>query len=418
MKRKILIVLMAVCFAAISLGQRRNARNAVQKIIQLTQPKTTGKMSFEEALSKLRNTYRFTGQPLDRSLIGQLAWAGLGNRQPAPSGQAPPPQLLQSPFPTQLFIATNEGVFFYQSLNNSLEQIMEGDVRPTLAASTTMPDPVVSSGCVILITSSVTRNTGTRTAGTRRGSATTADSTKVAMLIEAGHIAQNIQLQAVSLDQNLSSTSMSNFDARAVARVCGLPRELEVLDIVCVGYLPDSGTPGSAVSKRALIIVPSANFEDKEFFDTYNALISASIQTVVASNRVGPIRGVNGGMFEVQVRLDTLRADNFDGIIVIGGPGAAVFINDPYITTLLNDAFAKTKIIGATSLGTSVLASTGILRSGIKVTGLPSDAINIAQTGAIFTTQLVENDQRVITCIGPQGSEKFGREIADAILGK
>jgi protease I len=407
---------MAACITSACFGQRRS-RTTIQKIIQLTEPKTTGSISFQEALSKLRIVNRFTGQPLDRASLSQLAWAGLGNRITPDMTQVTLPPL-QSPLPTQLFITTNEGVFFYQPGNNSLEQIVEGDVRATLATSTAMPDSVASAGCVIVIASSVTRNTAAR-----RGAAAT-DNTRAAMLLEAGHIAQNIQLQAVCLGDNFGSIAISDFDSRAVARVCGLSRDLDVLYMVCVGYLTDQEKKGAgnssspAVSKKAAIIVPGADFEDKEFFDTFNTLTSASIQTVVASNRTGPIRGTNGGMFDARVLANQIRVDDFDGIIIIGGAGARALINDPVVLSIVNEAFNKRKIIGATSLGTAVLANAGILKSGVKVTAPLSESTNITALGGIFTGELVERDSRIITCIGPAGAVKFAREITDAILGK
>ena len=411
MKRKILLLVVLSCVTAISFGQRR-PRTVVQRIIQLTRPDTTGKMPFQEALSKLKNTYRFTGQSLDRSSIGQLAWAGVGNRQASGTNSLTPGPL-QSLFPSQLYIVTNEGVFFYQPIGNSLEQVLEGDVRASLAATATIREPIASAGCVMVVTSSVLRSTSAR----RSGPAT---ANRDAMLLEAGHIAQNIQLQAVCLDQGLGSVAISDFDARAAARVCGLPRNLEALYMICVGYLTEQDlnpepAAGMAVSKKAAIIVPSVDFQDEEFFTTLNTLTAAQIQTVVASNQIGPIRGVNKNPFDVQVRADQIRASDFDAIIIIGGPGARAFINDQVVLNLVRDAFNQKKIIGATSLGTSVLANAGILR-GVKVTGLLTEGVNISNTGAIFTGELVENDSRVITCVGPQGAVKFAREVADAIL--
>ena len=421
MKRKILLLIILSCIAAVSFGQRRS-RSVVQKIITLTKPQTTGKMYFEEALSKLKNIYRFSGQTIDRSAIGQLAWAGLGNRvTPEMMASAGVPQPLQSPFPTQLFFTTNEGVFFYQPLNNSLEQIMEGDVRAALAGTTAMPESVRSAGCVIIITSSVTRNTGTRSGTATGAPALPASSrgsvmSRNAMLLEAGHIAQNIQLQAVCLGQDLGSITIGDFDSRAAAKVCGLPRELDMLNMVCVGYMTEQdreGSPGSNVlasSKKVAIIVPGENFQDVEFYTTLNTLDAAQIQIVVASNRLGPVRGVNmnSAPFDVQVLASQIRVADFDGIIIIGGPGAAAFINDQVVLNIIREAFDNRKIIGATSMGTAVLASSGIL----------AEAVNISQMGGIFTSELVENDSRVITCMGPQGAVKFALAFTDAILGR
>ena len=411
MKRKIVFVIIVACFAAVSFGQRR-ARTAVQKIIQLTKPATADGMSFQEALSKLRSVPRFTGQVVDRTVISQLAWAGLGNRQTPEMAQIIP-QPMQSYTPTQLFFATNEGVFFYQPVNNSLEQLVDRDIRTALAGTVPMPESVTSAGCVIIITSVDIKN-----AAARRGGSSA--NVRNAMLLEAGHIAQNIQLQAVCIE-GLGSIAISEFEASAVSKACGLPRDVDVLYMVCVGALAEQEKNGNssnpAVIKRAAIIVPGADFEDTELFDTLNILNQAAIQTIVASNRLGKIIGMNKSAFEVQVLADKIRVDDFDSIIIIGGKGASMFINEPIMGNILREAFQKKKIIGATSFGTSVLASAGILQ-GIKVTGLVSERINIEKMGAIFVNSPVEKDMPIITCAGPDASKIFAAAIVNAVRGK
>jgi protease I len=197
-----------------------------------------------------------------------------------------------------------------------------------------------------------------------------------------------------------------------------------VIYMVCVGYLSEQNktgegnSSGSAASKKAAIIVPAENFENVEFFDTLGALNQAKVNVTVASNRLGPIIGRNGQPFEPGILANQIRVDNFDAIIVIGGPGTAAFMTDTVVLSIIQEAFDKRKIIGATSFGTSVLAQAGILRSGVKVTGLMNESANIGRMGGIFTGQLVEKDSRIITCSGPQGAAKFARDITDAILGK
>ena len=413
MKRKILFLIIIVLFSTVSFAQRRT-RNSIQKIIQLTEPQTTGGMPFQEALSKAKNVPVFTGEPIDRTTIGQLAWAGLGNKQ-TPDTFVATPAPGESLFPSQLYFITSEGVFFYQPINHSLEQIYEGDTRMALANTTTMPNSVVSAGCVIVVTSSVTSS---RSSTRRTTTSSSTDIDRASMLLEAGHIAQNIQLQAVSLDKGLGTNVISNFDSRAVNTACNLPRELDALYLICVGYMTEeANNPTVSAQKKAAIIVPAQNFDDVEFFTTLSTLTAAKIQTVVASNRTGMIVGMNGGTFQVGMPIQQLRVLDYDSIVVIGGSGATIFINDLLMVNIIREAFNNRKIIGATSMGTSVLASAQILQ-GIKVTGIATEAGNIQQMGAIFSNIPVEEDKRIITCAGPQAARLFSTALADAILGK
>ena len=409
MKRKILFLVIIACFTALSFGQRRS-RTTIQKIIQLTKPVTSGGKSFQEALSALRSEGRFTGLPIDKNTIGQLAWAGLGNRiNPGAAQTAPSP--LESPFPTQIYVVANDGVFYYQPLNHSLEQITEGDTRIALANATRAPSSIANAGCVMIITSNVSRNTGT-------GRGSTVTSSRTAMLLEAGHIAQNIQLQAACIE-GLGSITISEFQESDITKACSLPRSADVLYMVCVGYVPDqsSANSNSATVKKAAIIVPSEGFQDEEFWQTKNILESGRILVTVVSNRIGPIKGVNGTMFDVSVPANQIRADAFDALVVIGGPGAAMFNNDMVVRDLLRDASQKRKIIGATSYGTVVLGTAGILR-GIKI-ACPIDVSNdLISMGAVYSNVPVEEHMRVITCADPKMARTFATALADGILSR
>ncbi len=116
------------------------------------------------------------------------------------------------------------------------------------------------------------------------------------MLLEAGHVAENIQLQAVSL--GLASMPVGDFETRNVARVCELPAELEPLLIVCVGHpvcaAKTSGPvqPAVQTTKKAVLIVPAAQFADDELFETQRILNEAGIASVVASSKIGALQGV------------------------------------------------------------------------------------------------------------------------------
>jgi hypothetical protein len=126
MRRLTIIGIILACFAVLCFGQRRT-RTAIQRIIQLTKPETKSIISIEQALDKQRNVLQFTSQPVERNHIGQLAWAGLGTVkfQTDLSTITSPGQ----PFPIQLYLATQEGVFLYQTGNHSLEQIQDKDIQ-------------------------------------------------------------------------------------------------------------------------------------------------------------------------------------------------------------------------------------------------------------------------------------------------
>jgi len=404
MKRLTILVIVLACFAVLCMGQRR-PRVTRATIIQLTEPKLTGTVSFEEALAKRRSVRQFTTQPLSSAQISQLAWAGQGITEPqrglrtAPSAGAL--------YPVELYFATQDGLFVYQPQGHSLQQILDQDVRGALAAAST---PGSVAGCDIIV------------AGSERKLVTQfqKDARKY-MLLEAGHIAQNIQLQAVCL--GLGSVPIGGFDTRDISKICRLPASLEPIYVICVGYpLAQTTTeapPGqqTTAAKRAVLIVASENFRDEELFETKRVLDAAAVQTVIASTKTGFIRGMLGNIAETGILVNQLRVDDYDAIVFIGGSGAAEYFENPVALNIAREAASKGKILAAICIAPTVLANAGVL-TGVRATSFLSEREKLVQGGALYTGAPVERDRFIITGSGPAASVQFGRAVADALAGR
>ncbi len=420
MKRLTIPVIILACFGALCLGQRSTAtprstslrsprfRSLPQKIIQLTEPKLTGTLTFEEALAKRRSVRLFSGKPLKYSQIGQLAWAGQGVTEPQKGLRTAPSA--GEIYPIQLYFATEEGLFLYQPAKHNLEQTMDQDIRAKLAAAASMQQSVMTAGCNIIVAGSVRKLTGQF-----RSKA------KTYMLLEAGHIAQNIQLQAVCLD--LGSVTIAGFNAKDISKACKLPRDIEPLYIIPVGQSIEQAAAEAAKDndgteiKRAAIIVASQNFREEELFETKRALDAAGIQSVIASTRIGIIRGALGNFAEANILVGQVRVDDFDAIIFIGGPGAIEYFTNPFAWNLAQEAVRKRKILAAICIAPTILANAGVL-PGVRVTGYISESGRLIQAGAVYTGIPVEQDRLIITGSGPAASIQFGRAVADAITSK
>lgn len=400
MRHTIILAVIVACFATSGLGQRRT-RTSNQTIIQLTDPNTTGKLSFEEALAKRRSVRQFSTQPLKRTQIGQLLWAGQGVTD-AQRGLRTAPSV-ESLYPMELFVATNEGVFNYRPTEHSLQQLSEQDIRSELARATLTPEPVVTAPCSIVI-AGYTRKIAGRL-GKRAG-------TLVAL--EAGHIAQNILLQAVSM--GLGSVPIGAMDPAAVRNISNMSRELEPLYVISVGYPVGSAATvegqADTGTKRAALIVTSLNFRDDELFTTKRMLDAAQIQTVIASTRTGILRGALGGIAEATVLLDQLRVEDYDAIIFISGPPE--YVGNPVAMDIVREAVRQGKVVGAIGVAPTILASADVL-AGIRATAYLSERDSLIQAGAIYTGLPVERERLIITATGPTAAIQFGRAVAEAL---
>jgi protease I len=405
MKRLTIFGIVLICFAALCLGQRRT--RSPQKIIRLTNPNLTGTVSFEEALAKRRSVRLFANKPLESEQISQLAWAGQGITEPQ-RGLRTAPSAGET-YPIDLYFATPEGLFVYRPAEHSLEQTSDQDIRGGLAAAASM-DSVATAGCNIIVAGSVRKLTSQFRTKAR-----------TYMLLEAGHIAQNIQLQAVCLD--LGSVTIGGFNSKDVSRTCRLTRGLEPIYIICVGYPIEQaaaealqGQEGT-VAKRAALIAASQNFRDEELFETKRTLDAAAIQTVIASTRIGIIRGTLGGIAEANILVGQLRVEDYDAIIFIGGPGAVEYAVNPAALNLAREAVRQRKILAAIDTAPTILANAGVL-AGVRATSFLSERNRLILAGAVYTGIPVEQDRLIITGSGPAASIQFGRAIADALTGR
>jgi len=367
-----------------------------------------GTVSFEEALSKRRSVRLFANKPLESEQISQLAWAGQGITE-TQRGLRTAPSAGET-YPIDLYFATQEGLFVYRPAEHSLEQTSNQDIRSGLAAAASMQESVATAGCDIIVAGSV-----------RKLTSQFRNKAKTYMLLEAGHIAQNIQLQAVCLD--LGSVTIGGFNSKDVSRACKLTRGLEPIYIICVGYpieqaaaeaLKDQQGTGT---KRAALIAASQNFRDEELFETKRALDAAAIQTVIASTRIGIIRGTLGGIAEANILVGQLRVEDYDAIIFIGGLGAVEYVANPAALNLAREAVRQRKILAAISTAPTILANAGVL-AGVRATSFLSERNRLILAGAVYTGIPVEQDRLIITGSGPMASIQFGRAIADVLTAR
>jgi len=191
--------------------------------IQLPQPISKGRISLEEAISKRRSQRTFREQELNLEQIGQLLWSAQGitakvggyNFRAAPSAGAL--------YPMEIYLLTKGGFFHYLPEGHKLEILDEKDLRKDLASSVLGQEAISQAPLDIVICavySRVTSKYGQR--GIKY------------VHIEAGHIAQNIHLQAVAL--GLASVPIGAFDDTEVKKIFSLPLDCEPLYIIPVGY--------------------------------------------------------------------------------------------------------------------------------------------------------------------------------------
>ncbi len=415
--RKIFLVLLL--FSNIVL-----AADPVVTVIKLPEPDLNGKVSLEQTVKNRRSVRQFTAEPLTIKQVGQLCWAAQGITEPNRGFRAAPSA--GALYPMQLFVVLPDGLYLYSPKNHTLEKQIEGDVRSMLKTATFGQKVIQDSPCSFVIAGSIKK-----LEAKYRGRG------EQFAYLEAGHIAENIHLQAVSL--GLGSVPLGAFAPKSVAGICNLTEDLQVLYLVCTGnpaekpalapviasspVLPSPVKPPADIrSKRVVIVVPDKYFNDTEYFGVLNALQLMGIQPVIASSVIGDTKGLERNTITITALIKDIKVDDYDAFVFIGGPstGSRDYFNDASVLEIVRLADKEKKILAAIGAAPVTFANAGIIK-GKKIACVVSQRRKVIAAGAEWknTTLVIEGniitangtDSALSTTAGSDTAQRFGTAI-------
>ena len=214
------VFILSLLLAPAATGQPATGTPQAGSEIQLPKPQTDGKMSLERALATRRSVREFSSEPLTLAEIAQLAWAGQGITDPA-SGKRTAPSA-GALYPMELYFFTADGVFHYRPKTHTADKVDAADRRADLSAAALGQASIKQSPCVFVLTA-VPERTLPRYK----------DRTPRYIAIEAGHIGENVLLQAYAL--GLVGVPIGAFTDEKVGAVLGLKTGEEPIYILAVG---------------------------------------------------------------------------------------------------------------------------------------------------------------------------------------
>lgn len=193
--------------------------------VELPRPVLDGAVSLERALRQRRSVREYAGTGVTRAEVAQLLWAAQGLSGSDGMRTAPSAGAL---YPLEVYLVAGDvealpgGVHRYDPEGHTLELLAEGDARPRLSAAALGQDCVRTGAAVIVLVSVPSRTTPKYGARGKRY-----------VYMEAGHVAQNICLEATAL--GLGTVTVGAFDDEAVARALGLRSGEQPLYLLPVG---------------------------------------------------------------------------------------------------------------------------------------------------------------------------------------
>lgn len=178
-----------------------------------------GHLSLEDVLSRRRSIRGFTQRALTEDEILRLCWAAQGITHPAGYRTAPSAGAL---YPLELYVATVGGVFVYDPPHHRLVRRRDGDLRTAMQRAAHGEAVVGECPTVFVITAVPARTAAMYGPRARRY-----------VLLEAGHAAQNLLLEATAHD--LGAVPIGAFDDARLRGVLDLPGDTDVLYLIPVG---------------------------------------------------------------------------------------------------------------------------------------------------------------------------------------
>ncbi len=195
--------------------------------VRLPEPRKDSDVSIEEALLKRRSIRTYTGEALTLQEVSQLLWAAQGITN-IKGFRTTPSAAATYTLETYLIVGDvedlSEGVYRYKPAGHKLVQVLDGDYRPQLTRESIGQYFVEGGAIYILFTGVYSRIT--RLAG---------DEGKKYVHMEAGHAAQNVYLQVISL--GLGTVVNGGINGDRIREILKIPESETPLYFMPVGRM-------------------------------------------------------------------------------------------------------------------------------------------------------------------------------------
>ncbi len=230
MKRHVLLIALVLLFlgglltfrsvinseSQIALAQGKETR---MENMELPEPKYEGEVSVEKALLERRSVRTYQEDSLTLAEVSQILWAAQGITDPktghrtAPSAMAT--YLLNVYLLPGKVIGLPMGLYQYQPAHHELVKMADGDMKSKLFEAAGQ-QPIKNAPAALIITGLTAKSKSPNW-----------------FYLEAGHAAQNVYLQGVSL--NIGTVVMAGFKEDAVKKAMYLPADEAIIYIMPLG---------------------------------------------------------------------------------------------------------------------------------------------------------------------------------------
>ncbi|MEY2525630.1 MAG: protease, partial [Verrucomicrobiota bacterium] len=173
---------------------------------------------------------------------------------------------------------------------------------------------------------------------------------------------------------------------------------------------------GKLDGKKVAILVADG-FEQVEMTRPRAALIDAGAEVKIVSPKAGQIQGMNhadkGDKFDVDIKLDKARPEEFDALLIPGGlMNPDELRSTPEALEFTRHFFREGKPVAAICHGPWVLIDAGVVR-GRTLTSWPAIKTDVKNAGGNWVNEEVVVDNGLITSRKPDDIPAFNEKMIE-----
>ncbi len=169
----------------------------------------------------------------------------------------------------------------------------------------------------------------------------------------------------------------------------------------------------SLIGKRVAILVEDL-YQDQEVWYPYFRLKEAGVEVLTVGTNKKDYKSKYGYPITVDVTVDKVSANQFDGVVIPGGYAPDILRRYPAVIKLVKDMDRQQKLIAAICHAGWVLCSADILR-GKTATCFFAIKDDLIHAGAKYVDRDVVRDGNLITSRKPEDLPAFLRTILEAL---
>ena len=164
---------------------------------------------------------------------------------------------------------------------------------------------------------------------------------------------------------------------------------------------------------KVLLIIAFQGFQPLEYEEPKKILQKAGVEVITGSDQTGTALSAIDKPVQVDIILDDVKIEDYDGVFFIGGPGALEHLDNEKSYRIIRELSESDKAWGAICISPRILAKAGVLENK-KATGWNDDGQLddiLEQVGAEYVRQPVVADDKLVTGWGPDAAQEFGKAI-------